>query len=512
MNKKLLFLFLIFYIVGTVFSQVAPNNKNVAPNALTKKIEVVMGLGSDVIKLDFATYPKYIEITNEPILKYTFIPSRREITFIGKKPGTTSVRIRDLVGDIRAVFEIKIVANDKSKSVGQLKEYLGDIEGLEIGVKGDRVYIGGFIVVPTDIGIVAKVLSDPRFSGVLVLVELSPHTQRVIARKMQDELHNNGLKNVSVRVVNNRFWLEGVVGSIPEKTRAERVAMAYLPDKLETLAKSSTSRYQKAELNMLQNFLKVDEKPEKKPLPKIIKITSQFVELTKDYSKVFGFQWNPLMGDNGGEIRFGKTNRGDVTSSSNGTLSGIITNLFPKLHSAKSAGHARIIQSGVILVNEKEKGSIQKTGNKNLVIGGGENPKVAVAKSGLTIGITPEILEGEQVQLDVEIEVDSTSGEGESTEQLVDKIKTKVVVKAKESAVIGGVSVKRNVVDYDKDSPPGSTSSQNVQNGSPLFTFLRSKAHITNRSQFVIFVTPEIVESASIGTEDIKKKFRQRRR
>ena len=42
--------------------------------------------------------------------------------------------------------------------------------------------------------------------------------------------------------------------------------------------------------------------------------------------------------------------------------------------------------------------------------------------------------------------------------------------------------------------------------------FLRSKSNLTSRSQFAFFVTPEIIESASDGTEEIKKKFRQRRR
>ncbi|MCZ7391622.1 hypothetical protein, partial [Klebsiella pneumoniae] len=81
-----------------------------------------------------------------------------------------------------------------------LKELLGDIEGLEIGLKGDTVFVGGQIVVPSDIGRVVVILD--KYPDVLRLVELSPQTQIVIAKRMQDEIQNAGFKDVSVRVVN----------------------------------------------------------------------------------------------------------------------------------------------------------------------------------------------------------------------------------------------------------------------------------------------------------------------
>jgi pilus assembly protein CpaC len=88
-------------------------------------------------------------------------------------------------------------------------------------------------------------------------------------------------------------------------------------------------------------------------------------------------------------------------------------------------------------------------------------------------------------------------------------VNTNIVVKSKESAVVGGVVVNRSATDFDRN-PPGGI--QNVEGGQALFSFIKSKSYVSNRSQFVIFVTPEILESASQGTEEIKKKFRQRNR
>ena len=89
-------------------------------------------------------------------------------------------------------------------------------------------------------------------------------------------------------------------------------------------------------------------------------------------------------------------------------------------------------------------------------------------------------------------------------------VSTAIIVKSKESAVVGGIVVNKNATAYDKD-PPGGVQDTD-ENTSELFSFVRSKARTTSKSQFVVFVTPEIIESASQGAEDIKRKFRRRRR
>ena len=252
-------------------------------------------------------------------------------------------------------LKLNVTASDQSKTVRELKEFLGDVEGLEIGIKGNSVYVGGFIVVPSDIGKIVVVLE--KYPDVMRLVELSTQTQRVIAKKMQEEIQRSGanFKNVTVRIVNGLFWLEGVVTSEGEKVRAEEVAIAYMPDKIESLAKR-TDAVATVKRKPIQNFILVNPKNKPAPIPKLVKITAQFVELTKDYNRIFGFKWEPLLSDGQGSISFGKTNSGDVTTRSQNSLVGTISNLFPKLSSAKAAGYARVIQSGVLITKNGKKG------------------------------------------------------------------------------------------------------------------------------------------------------------
>ncbi len=182
-----------------------------------KTLSVIVGIDF-VQKLDFDPDTK-VQVGNDTVLNYQIIPAKREITFKGVKAGETSVIVRDKIGDIKSRFLIKVSASNQSKIIQDLKGFLGDVEGLEIGIKGESTaYVGGKIVVPSDIGKVVIILE--KYPEVVSLVELSPLTQRAIAKKMQEEIQKSSAKDVTVRVVNGLYWLEGVVGSEGEKDRA----------------------------------------------------------------------------------------------------------------------------------------------------------------------------------------------------------------------------------------------------------------------------------------------------
>ncbi len=484
-------LFILFLIITNIYAQ---------EDVKETPIEIILGIDS-LRKLNFSPSPK-IQIGNESILTYQLIPQKRELTFKGKKPGKTSVIVRDINGDIKERFLVTVTLNDQAKIVQELKDFLGDIEGIEIGIKGNRVYIGGYIVVPGDIGRVVIVLD--KYPDVLRLVELSPHTKVVIANKMQDEIHKHRLKNVTVKVVNNSFWLEGIVTSKEEKQLAYDIAVAYIPDNIESLARRTES-VQKIKRSPLQNFIRINSKKKPKPVPKLIKVTTQFVELTKDYNKIFGFKWQPILSQGQGSISFGRTVSGGVSTKSSNALSGTISNLFPKLSSAKAAGHAKVIYSGVLIVKDKKPASLSKKSSKPFAIGTNEFLKSEVSEAGFTLDVTPTILQKEKIDLAIKVTVSANPGDPPQT--LSNNVNTSLVVTSKESAVIGGIVINKTSTDFDRNPPQGK---DDFENASPLFSFIRSKSYTATRSQFVIFVTPDIIDSASSETDDIKRKFRRR--
>lgn len=466
-----------------------------------KEIDVVVGL-EKIIKLDFVPNT-VVKLANENLATYQIVPSKREVNLTGVKAGETTLTLRDAAGDIRARYLVKVTASDQSKVVVQLKELLSDVEGLEIGIKGDSVYVGGQIVVPSDIGKVVVILD--KYPDVLRLVELSPQTQLVIAKKMQEEMQKSGLKDVTVRVVNGSFWIEGIVNEQKESDKAEQIARAYLPDQIQNLARR-TDAVQSTKKPPFENLLTVNTKPKPEPLPKLFKLTAQFVELTKGYDRLFAFTWTPTIGADGGQISIGKSNSGGVTTSSSGTLAATISNLFPKLNSAKSAGHARVVESGVVVVKENVPGIIKKETKIPYQVGTADNAKAGTATAGFDMNITPTMLQEEKINLKIVIHVISVSGDAIPI-TLDNTIDTTIVVKSQESAVLGGVVTNKTQTDFDKDGDP-----TKIEGGSALFSFVKSKKYSTNRSQFVMFVTPEIIESAATGASEIERKFRKRSR
>src|SRR5690606_20355992 len=234
--------------------------------------------------------------------------AKRELVLVGLKPGKTDIIVRDqATGDIKKRYLVNVTETGKSKMLQELREFVGDVEGLEIGLINEQVFVGGQIVVPGDIGKVVTILETEKFREVLMLVELSPQTQLIIAKKMQEEIQKSGMRDVSVRVVNGSFILEGIVGSEDEARRALQIAKIYLPDRIESLARRTDSVQQNNFKGIIETLIQINPKSQPPQVPKMIKITAQFVELTKNYKKIFGFEWQPLRTGTGGSIQIGKS-------------------------------------------------------------------------------------------------------------------------------------------------------------------------------------------------------------
>jgi pilus assembly protein CpaC len=499
MVNRILFLLIIFLSLG-VYAQ---EDAAVKEDAL-KVVDIIVGL-EKIIKVDFVPNAQYAVPANEALAIVKVAPAKKEILITGLKQGETSLTLRDTAGDIKARYLLKVTSSNQSQVILQLKELLGDVEGLEIGMKGDSVYVGGFIVVPSDIGKVVVILERDAFKEVIRLVELSPQTQIVIAKKMQDEIQKSNFKDVTVRVVNGSFWIEGVVGSQDESDKVKQIVNAYLPDQIQNLARR-TDAVQSTKKPPYEILLTINTKPKQEPVPKLFKLTAQFVELSKSYSRVFGFSWTPFIGADGGSIAIGRGNAGGVTTTSSGALSATISNLFPKLNSAKSAGYARIINSAVVMVKDGKEGTVRKKTDIPYTMGNLDSTKAGVATAEFTMKITPTSLQEEKVNLKISLAVSSVSP-STPPQTSSDNVDTEIIVKNQESAAIGGILSNRTSTAFDK--PQGTTT---PTTGSALFSFLKSKEYVTDRVQFVFFLTPEILESASNGTSEIEKKFRKKGR
>src|SRR5262249_49670319 len=108
--------------------------------------------------------------------------------------------------------------------------------------------------------------------------------------------------------------------------------------------------------------------------------------------------------------------------------------------------------------------------------------------------------------VDLGIQISLNSLLGTNPPQIAkNSIQTQITVNSGDSAALGGHTIDEAVASYNRDNPQGGGGQQGPPQ-SPLFNLSRSKGVNHLKQQYVIFVTPEILRTASSGTEDIIRK------
>lgn len=454
-----------------------------------------------------------ITVGNPKIVATTLVTlgEKKQIVFRPLGQGRTTVTVRDVEGELRLVFIVRVTETNLMKICNELRQLLRDIDGIDIKIRGDKIFIDGEIMVPTDYGRLLNILkaeNSPYTTHVMNLVTMSPLAMRLLSNRIQQDI-SGFAPNVSARVVNGKIWLEGSVDNGNQAARAAKVAELYLPDISpgNPLDKDEFASRIPAR-SLVQNFIVINPPPPSKR-DKMVRVTTHFVELSKDYQKVFGFKWEPGFSSDS-RITIGQSASGATGATTGGgpNFAATIVNLFPSLNNAQNAGYARVLKSGTVLVRSGQPASL----NDEMVIpvlvqGEGGETTTRDVPIGLTLAVTPLILgQSDDIEMDVEMQQINLVGRSvASPRRAQHRVKTKIYVRANESAAIAGVDTSNIQTDFNKDDPNAGGFGGQTRS---LFKLLRSKSYSKAKSQFVMFVTPQIVENASEGTKDLKKNFR----
>ncbi|MBI4042578.1 MAG: pilus assembly protein N-terminal domain-containing protein [Deltaproteobacteria bacterium] len=443
--------------------------------------------------------PGIVSVGDSSVCDYVVLPEQRQLQLVPKKTGNTNIVVRDRSGKERVKQVIFVTKSDLAKIVNELKSLLGQIEGIEIKIVGNRVVIDGELLLPADVSRVVAVVSQYEKSEVAIIAILSNIAQQVIAQKIEKDIDN---PEVHVRAVNGHFLVEGVVDSEADAIRSMEIAKTYLPDAFVSYGEKVGMLQSPQPMLAVVNLLRV--RPTPPPAPgKTIKVTAYYVELSKDFLKSFAFQWTPTLFDNT-EASFSST-----TGQIGGALTGTIKNLLPKLNRAREHGHARILKTSSVLIKEGRKGVLKnETKIPYTALGRRGDRGTKFASTGLATTVEPTLLPSakDAINLNVDFTLSaliSVNQEGQPS-ITTNKVTTELVVSSGESAAIAGVVDNSVNIDFNR-LPAG------IQSSDPLFTLLRSKAFRQKKSQFVIFLHPEILPSASYGSKEIEKKFRLKR-
>ncbi len=451
--------------------------------------------------LEYEFEPR-VTIGNPAVMKGEIDPaSARKIKLTPLKKGTTSVDIQDPKGKVVHRLNYNVITNDLSQKVMAIRRLLFDVEGITIESVEDKIVIDGELIVPRDFDRILQV--QQAYTEVLNLVTLSKISRDAIARRMQKEINDDpGGVNVTVRIVNDTFFLMGKVDSGIDAQRAETIAQTYLPEFGGSPATKEGVLIPVAKKFGIRNMIVVEEAPPP-ATPKMVRITYHFVEIGKDFLKSSFFKWTPLMSESSGMV-IGQGTTGGIASS--GSFNGTISNLFPKLQSGASGGFARVLFSTVSIGEDKKQIEVLRNDNIpyiSAVVNGIPVPDNVPV--GINVKVTPEIMGEDKLRLDTFFQFQALAGAGAGGKPRTTNttMTNTVILKSGDSAALGGLISSDTSKDIDKDPESGNSGAA----GNPIFNLLRSKAFRNKKTQFVVFITPKIISDAAEGTADIKAKI-----
>lgn len=461
--KKIIFSFCFFLLAPLLFTAV---------DGFAKDMTIRMLIGeSRVLKLDYeigkvATgAPEVCDVTRTDI---------QEILINARTPGRTNVIIWD--GEkLQDEYTIIVSLHDASGLALDLRNLLGDIEGIKIRPVGSKVAVEGEVFSKKDLDRVASVLAG--MDGAINMVRMSSLLKRILAEEMQKAI---GLKGVKVRSAKESFLLEGVVSSESDQLRAEKIASAYSDNVV----------------SVIRVLTKGKGKGKSGPA-KMIQVTLSVMEIEKEALDGMGFHWNPGAS---GQIT-GGAGIGSADQSFVGAITGTISNLFPKMRKLNENGQGRRLFQQTV---------VTKDGSKAHFFVGDEVPipvaqegglmSVEYKKVGMTLNVSPIVDAHGNIDSLVDVESSSIVGEGPGGAPKIrdSKIQTAVYVKSKESISLGGMIGQREARSFGGTSP-----------GAALVTVNKTNRKELRNTQILIFITPEILRRSGDAVQGLGKKVKK---
>lgn len=447
---------------------------------------------------------------------------------VGDKLGTTQVVVSEKItkpdgtfteGRPLKVYNLTVSDEDLITIAQEIKALIGPVEGLDVRIVGSTVVVDGKVLIPKEMRRVLNVVKRYQAAAkpVVNLAEISPLSQQLLAKKMEEEIAGGPgrPKDITVKVVNGRFFLEGAVDKLADRQAAMYICQAYVTERYTLDSDGKVESPSFANLPECVQMVRIRQPAAPEP-DKMLSVRVDFVTLKRSYLKNFSFSWAP--GITGQPSLSYSSDLGKLAGSFTATLS----SLFPKLDTAAQHGYARILKSATLLMKD---GINESTGEPDVnTLNEEVTYNVPVNSTDPATGKTISTLQAIPVKTQLKIKASSVSGydkinlginaiqqeaqkdQGATAPNVLsNEIDTRIVVGNGESAALGGLVAERRNVSIIRD--PASTGGTDFQ----VFEMGRSQDLTDNKDQFIIFVTPTKLRSAAQGTESLKRKFRLKR-
>ena len=400
-----------------------------------------------------------------------------ELLLTGVGEGRTSLLVWRTNGT-RLSYVVVVRRQDPKEVVSEVRALLGDREGVQVRVVGDRVFLDGETVTTDDYERVEQIAQ--LFPGVKSFVRPSGNAKKVAAESLNRVLQKNGIRGVQASVVGTTLLLEGSVESAEDLKRLELITRA-TGEKPESLVTIGTKKMVMVEVDFVEVSYGANKLVGVKPPLQLVS-TGSGAAATVNIVQ-------PLRGLDDGQT----SRQGSFTASAS---------------AASDFSAAARFDSGVVRVLSQPK-LVCASGEKAEFVAGGEVPLLTVTqntvaveykKFGIVLNITPTADRSGNIGTEIYAEVSdvdrSVSIRANGFEvpgfRLRD-VKTNVTVKDGETIILSGL--------YNSNEDKEISKVPVLGHIPILGELFKSRNFIEHKTELAIYVTPHVVAP---GSEQIR--------
>jgi pilus assembly protein CpaC len=408
-----------------------------------------------------------------------------ELLITGVGEGRTSLLVWRS-NDTRLSYVVVVRRQDPKELVSEVRTLLGDREGIQVRVVGDRVFLDGETVTIGDYERVTQILQ--LYPSVKSFVRASGNARKVAAEALNRALQKNGLRGVSAAALGGSLVLEGSVES-PEDLR-----------KVDLLIRAAGEK--------AENLVTVGVR-------KMVLVEVDFVEVSSGSSKLVGIKPPSSLVSSGD----GVTASVNIVHPLRGLDSGqtqksgsVSVNAAAATDFSAAArfddGAARVLSRPRLICASGEKAEFAAGGEIPILMATQNQFSVEFRKFGIILRITPTADRTGSIATDIYAEISdldrsiSVRANGfEVPGFRVRDVKTSVTIQDGETIVLSGL------FSYSDDKE---VSKIPLLGHIPILGELfKSRSFIEHKTELAIYVTPRVISPASEKAKDLLDDARQ---
>lgn len=403
-----------------------------------------------------------------------------QLLLIGQAEGKTTLLVWKTSGQ-RLSYLVTVRKQDPNEVISEIKKLLGEIEGVNVRMVGDRIYLDGQAYTQADADRIDQVVG--LYANVKSFVKIAPNAKKLVAQNLNAAFQKAGLKNVQANVVGSTIFLEGSVESQQDLQKAELITKA-IGEKVENLLVVGIKRMILSEV--------------------------QFVELRRESHDRFGIKYPlDISGTATAAINVSKllspSTPAQVALSSSGSARSSFAIGFQM-----NDGYARLLAQPKLVCASGEKAEFLAGGEIPIPLITNNSFAVEFKPYGVVLKLQPTADRNGNIQTQIEAEVSqvdtSVSVQG-IPGFLTRKVKTNVTVRHGETIVLSGV--------FSHDEQKSVSKIPGLGHIPIIGELFKNRGFDSNKRELVIFVTPRIVnpDSDKIRSiiDDVKSRYKQAR-